>query len=161
MFDTLLAAVASRQGGNGMTTLEVTLDLPDRMAREAQAAGLLTPNALRAMLKDAMRRRAAEDLLAGAARGSLARARPLSNTETTASARGFKAPLTQMRICVLRGSSWKSWMLCDMALRSYQRRMGPPARVAAHRVASERIGSTWHTDRHTRARVSVWVTGTK
>jgi len=78
MFDTLLAAVASRQGGNGMTTLEVTLDLPDRMAPEAQAAGLLTPNALRTMLKDAMRRRAAEDLLAGAARGSLARARPLS-----------------------------------------------------------------------------------
>lgn len=42
-----------------MTTLEVKLDLPDRLAREAQAAGLLTPKALRELLKDAMRRRAA------------------------------------------------------------------------------------------------------
>ncbi len=53
-----------------MTTLEVKLDLPDRLAREAQAAGLLTPKALREMLKDAMQRRAAQALLAGAARGS-------------------------------------------------------------------------------------------
>ncbi|CAG1772382.1 hypothetical protein BAC2_02390 [uncultured bacterium] len=61
-----------------MTTLEVKLDLPDRLAREAQAAGLLTPKALREMLKDAMQRRAAQTLLAGAARGSQAGAKPLS-----------------------------------------------------------------------------------
>ena len=41
-----------------MTTLELKLNLPDRLAREAQAAGLLTPEALAQMLKDAMRRRA-------------------------------------------------------------------------------------------------------
>lgn len=64
-----------------MTTLEVKLDLPDRLAREAQAAGLLTPKALREILKDAMRRRAALTLLAGAARGSQSRARPLSMKE--------------------------------------------------------------------------------
>lgn len=58
--------------------LEVKLDLPDRLAREAQAAGLLTPKALRQMLKDAMRRRAAQTLLSGAARGSAAGTRPLS-----------------------------------------------------------------------------------
>jgi hypothetical protein len=29
-----------------MTTLEVTLDLPDRLAREALVSGLLTPRAL-------------------------------------------------------------------------------------------------------------------
>ena len=40
-----------------MTTLELKLNLPDRLAREAQAAGLLTPEALSQMLKDAMRRR--------------------------------------------------------------------------------------------------------
>lgn len=67
-----------------MTTLEVKLDLPDRLAREAQAAGLLTPKALREMLKDAMRRRAAQTLLAGAARGSAASAKPLSMKEIQA-----------------------------------------------------------------------------
>ena len=61
-----------------MTTLEVKLDLPDRLAREALAAGLLTPNALREMVKDAMRRRAAQTLLAGAERASAAGSKPLS-----------------------------------------------------------------------------------
>lgn len=61
-----------------MTTLEVKLDLPDRLAREAQAAGLLTPKALREMLRDAMQRRAAQTLLAGAAQGSAAGGRAMS-----------------------------------------------------------------------------------
>ncbi|UXH77657.1 hypothetical protein [Roseateles amylovorans] len=54
-----------------MTTLEFKLDLPDRLAREALAAGLLTPKALREMLKDAMRRRAGQALLTGATRAKL------------------------------------------------------------------------------------------
>ena len=54
-----------------MTRLELKLNLPDRLAREAQAAGLLTPDALSGLLKDAMRRRAAQALLAGAARALL------------------------------------------------------------------------------------------
>ena len=61
-----------------MTTLEVTLDLPDRLAREAQAAGLLTPKALSQLLKDAMQRRAAQSLLAGAARATATGSKPLS-----------------------------------------------------------------------------------
>ena len=61
-----------------MTTLEVTLDLPDRMAREAQAAGLLTPHALRGLIEDAMQRRAAQSLLAGAARATEAGSKRLS-----------------------------------------------------------------------------------
>jgi negative regulator of replication initiation len=61
-----------------MTTLEVKLDLPDRLAREAQAAGLLTPNALRKLLKDAMQRRAAQVLLAGAKRASESGSKALS-----------------------------------------------------------------------------------
>lgn len=61
-----------------MTTLEVKLDLPDRLAREAQAAGLLTPKALSQLLKDAMRRRAGQTLLAGAARASASGSKPLS-----------------------------------------------------------------------------------
>jgi hypothetical protein len=61
-----------------MTTLQVTLDLPDRLAREAQAVGLLTPQALSRLLKGAMRRRAGQALLAGAARATQAGSRPLS-----------------------------------------------------------------------------------
>jgi len=67
-----------------MTTLQVKLDLPDRLAREAQAAGLLTPRALSQLLKDAMRRRAAQSLLAGAARASDSGSKPLSMKEIQA-----------------------------------------------------------------------------
>lgn len=61
-----------------MTRLELHLDLPDQLAREAQAAGLLTPKALRGLLRDAMQRRAAQELLAGAKRASDAGSKPLS-----------------------------------------------------------------------------------
>jgi hypothetical protein len=61
-----------------MTTLELTLSLPDRLAKEAEAAGLLTSKALSRLLKDAMQRRAAESLLASAARATNANSKPLS-----------------------------------------------------------------------------------
>ena len=64
-----------------MTTLELKLNLPDRLAREAQAAGLLTPEALAELLKDEMHRRAAQALLAGAERASKAGRKPLSMDE--------------------------------------------------------------------------------
>lgn len=67
-----------------MTTLELKLNLPDRLAREAQAAGLLTPEALSDLLEDAMRRRAAQALLAGAARASKTGSKPLSMDEIQA-----------------------------------------------------------------------------
>ena len=67
-----------------MTTLELKLNLPDRLAREAQAAGLLTPEALAHLLKDAMRRRAGQTLLAGAARATAAGSKPMSMKEIQA-----------------------------------------------------------------------------
>ena len=67
-----------------MTTLELKLNLPDRLAREAQAAGLLTPEALSGLLKDAMRRHAAQALLAGAEHASKAGSKPLSMDEIQA-----------------------------------------------------------------------------
>jgi hypothetical protein len=67
-----------------MTTLEVKLNLSDRLAREAQAAGLLTPQALAQLLKDAMRRQAAQALLTGAARATRAGSKPLSMEEIQA-----------------------------------------------------------------------------
>ena len=49
-----------------MTTLEVTLNLPDGLAKEAQDAGLLTPEAIEQMLKRELKRRAGEQLLESA-----------------------------------------------------------------------------------------------
>jgi hypothetical protein len=67
-----------------MTTLELKLNLPDRLAREAQAAGLLTPDALAQLLKDAIRRRAGQALLAGAARATQSGSKPMSMKEIQA-----------------------------------------------------------------------------
>ena len=67
-----------------MTTLELKLNLPDRLAREAQAAGLLTPEALAQLLKDAMRRRAGQTLLAGAARATHSGSKPMPMREIQA-----------------------------------------------------------------------------
>ena len=53
-----------------MTTIEVKLDLPEQLVREAQEAGLLTPKALTSMLRDAVRSQAAGALLEGAARAT-------------------------------------------------------------------------------------------
>lgn len=78
-----------------MTTLQVKLNLPDRLAREAQDAGLLTPASLSKLLKEAMRRRAAQALLAGAARASRMGSKPLAmeaiQTEVNAIRRARKA----------------------------------------------------------------------
>lgn len=55
-----------------MTTLELKLDLPTRFAREAQAAGLLTPESIKLLLQDALRRRAGEALITAANNAALA-----------------------------------------------------------------------------------------
>lgn len=60
-----------------MTTVEVTVDLPNGLVCEAQAAGLLTPKAVAQMLKDTMQRRVAQKLLAGATRASAAGSKAL------------------------------------------------------------------------------------
>lgn len=73
-----------------MTTLELKLDLPDRLAREAMAAGLLTPKALREMVTDAMRRRAAQALMAGAAKATQAGSKPLPMKEIQAEVRAVR-----------------------------------------------------------------------
>ncbi|MCY4211325.1 MAG: hypothetical protein OXD47_01395 [Gammaproteobacteria bacterium] len=43
-----------------MTTL--TIDLPDNLAEEAAKAGLLTPDTLEVLLREALHRRAVDDL---------------------------------------------------------------------------------------------------
>ncbi|ANH68958.1 hypothetical protein [Mitsuaria sp. 7] len=61
-----------------MTTFEFKLELSDRFARDALAAGFLNAKAVRALIKDAMARRAAQELLDGAARGQVAMSKPMS-----------------------------------------------------------------------------------
>ncbi len=46
-----------------MTTLELKLNLPTCLAKDAQAAGLLTPESIKQLLQDAMRRRAGQTLI--------------------------------------------------------------------------------------------------
>ena len=45
-----------------MTTLKLTLNLPDDLAQKAQRAGLLTPEAMEAMLREQLRKQAGETL---------------------------------------------------------------------------------------------------
>ena len=47
-----------------MTTLEVKLNLPDSLANEARQAGLLTPEELERLLREALRTRRVERLTA-------------------------------------------------------------------------------------------------
>jgi len=67
-----------------MTNLELKLNLPDRLAREARAAGLLTPEALSRLLKEAMRQRAGRALVAGAVRAARTGSKPMSMKEIQA-----------------------------------------------------------------------------
>ena len=46
-----------------MTTLEMKLTLSERLAKEAKAAGLLTPKAIEGLLREAVRRRALQRFL--------------------------------------------------------------------------------------------------
>ncbi len=49
-------------------TVEVTLSLPEPLAREAEANGLLSPAEIEYLLRDALRRRRVEGLFAAAER---------------------------------------------------------------------------------------------
>lgn len=51
-----------------MTTLEIKLTLPDPLVQEAQAIGLLSPEALERLLRDEIRRRRTEQLFDAADR---------------------------------------------------------------------------------------------
>jgi post-segregation antitoxin (ccd killing protein) len=53
-----------------MTTVEVTLDLPDQLARDAREAGLLAPAALKDLLEAGVRKKAVERMKLAAAKGS-------------------------------------------------------------------------------------------
>ncbi len=62
-----------------MTTL--TIDLPDNLAEEAKQAGLLTPNALEAILRETLRRRAVNGLFNAADKLAAASFPPMTMEE--------------------------------------------------------------------------------
>ena len=65
-----------------MITLEIKL--PDALAKEARSAGLLTPEALELMLRDAMRLRAADRLRTAMERMAKADVPPMTESEIQA-----------------------------------------------------------------------------
>lgn len=51
-----------------MTTLDFKLSLPDQLRKEAEAAGLLSPEAIERLLREEIRRRRVDSLFAAADR---------------------------------------------------------------------------------------------
>jgi hypothetical protein len=67
----------------GMSAFRIDLDLPDSLAREAEANGLLTPEAIEALLRTEIRRRRVDKLFDTADRLAAVDA-PLTEAEVEA-----------------------------------------------------------------------------
>ena len=74
-----------------MTTLEIKLSLPDKVATDAQAAGLLTSKAIEALIADALRRNAFAEVLSIADRVEAAGIPPMSVEEIDAEIEAYRA----------------------------------------------------------------------
>ena len=66
-----------------MSSVEIRLDLPDNLAREAETNGLLKPEAIESLLRDEIRRRRVDGLFESADRLAASVA-PLTETEVEA-----------------------------------------------------------------------------
>jgi hypothetical protein len=64
--------------------MELTVTLPENVAKEAQAIGLLQPEALERLFRDAIRRRQQEQLFSAADRLAALDLPPLTETELNA-----------------------------------------------------------------------------
>ena len=74
-----------------MTTLELKLNLPDELAREAQRAGLLTEQAVGPLIEEAVRREAGKKLLDAMQRLRAANVPPLTEEEIAAEVKAVRA----------------------------------------------------------------------
>ncbi len=74
-----------------MTTLELTLTLPDELAQRAKEAGLLSNAAIQMLLEEAVRREAGRKLLAVAERLHAASIPPLSAEDVVAEVKAARA----------------------------------------------------------------------
>ena len=75
----------------GETMLEVRLTLPDNLAREAQAEGLLTPETLERLLREEVRRRRVDELFEAADRLAALNTLPLTDAEIEAEIQAARA----------------------------------------------------------------------
>jgi cytochrome P450 len=74
-----------------MTTLEVTLNLPDQIAQEAQRAGLLSGQAIERLIEEAVRREAGKKLLDAMQRLREANVPPLTEEEIAEEVKAVRA----------------------------------------------------------------------
>jgi len=80
-----------------MTTLEIRLSLPDRIANQARAAGLLTSEAIERLLRDAIRKEAARRLLEIGRRLREAGSPQITEAELEEELRAVRAELREER----------------------------------------------------------------
>ena len=73
-----------------MTTVEVKLDLPDRLDKAARDAGLLAPEALERIIAEALRRQNFDELLSAADRVEATGIPPMSAEELNAEIRACR-----------------------------------------------------------------------
>lgn len=64
--------------------MELRVDLPDGLANEAEAAGLLTPEAIERLLREAVRRKGVDELFEAADRMAAANIPPMTMQEIQA-----------------------------------------------------------------------------
>ena len=74
-----------------MTTLELTLNLPDELANKAQAAGLLNSEAIEKLLREQLRKQAGEELRAMLNKAGASSALPMSEDEIQAEVEAYRA----------------------------------------------------------------------
>lgn len=74
-----------------MTILEVKIDLPDELAQRAKDAGLLTNEAIEALLREALRKQAGQELRAMMDKLSSNGTAPMSEEEIQAEIDAYRA----------------------------------------------------------------------
>lgn len=74
-----------------MTTFEIRFSLPDNVANEAKAAGLLAPEAITRLIEEAVRREAGKRLLDAMQRLRAANVPPLTEEEIAAEVKAARA----------------------------------------------------------------------
>ena len=74
-----------------MTTLELTLNLPDELASKAQAAGLLNSEAIDKLLREQLRKQAGQELRVMLNKIDTAGVPPMSEDEIQAEINAYRA----------------------------------------------------------------------
>ena len=74
-----------------MTTLELTLNIPDELASKAQAAGLLNSEAIEKLLREQLRKQAGQELRAMLDKADASGMPPMSEEEIQAEIDAYRA----------------------------------------------------------------------